>query len=314
MKVNAFSVIAVASFVVCTVAFLSSCDKNSDDGRDDEDLEWGTDGDQTSNLVKQNVVTTVGYKDYAWNISIHSRLASAFPGKSITYGIEFGYDAYNYYQEFKFNNDFQTNDGNGNMTIIYPVFGPAGKYVEENIYWDSYLSLKEKQSKGQTLTNDEKSLLSSIIQYLNQSEYGAKNSFCGRLYAQIDGKRYYFCIIGKVPSDNQGNSGGSDDGGSGGSTSYEKPDISFYDYTPYTTKLKVVYKINNKSNTQVSSAKIYYGTSSNPSSSVSATVSSGQISATITGLKSGTTYYVKCTATGKGGTATTSTTRLMTEY
>ncbi len=104
-----------------------------------------------------------------------------------------------------------------------------------------------------------------------------------------------------------------DNGDSGGnSPSYEKPDVSFYDYDANYTSLKVTYKLWNSSEAKVSSAKIYYGTSSNPSTSKTATVSSALITATITGLKRGTTYYVKCVATGKGGTTTTETTRCMT--
>ena len=100
----------------------------------------------------------------------------------------------------------------------------------------------------------------------------------------------------------------------GGSSSYEKPDIGFYDFTATKTSLKVEYKIYNKDEAQVSSAKIYYGTSSNPSSSKSASVSGTLITANISGLKAGTTYYVKCVATGKGGTTTTSVTKCTTNY
>ena len=99
-----------------------------------------------------------------------------------------------------------------------------------------------------------------------------------------------------------------------GSTSYEKPDIAFNDFTAYQTKLKVVYKIYNKDKAKVTSAKVYYGTSSNPTKSVSATVTGVLITANISGLKKGTTYYVKCVATGKGGTTTTGTTKVITNY
>ena len=111
------------------------------------------------------------------------------------------------------------------------------------------------------------------------------------------------------------NQGGNNSGGStGGSTSYEKPDIGFNDFTATQTKLKVVYKIYNKDEAKVTSAKVYYGTSSNPTKSVSATVAGVLITANISGLKKGTTYYVKCVATGKGGTTTTGTTKVITNY
>ena len=99
-----------------------------------------------------------------------------------------------------------------------------------------------------------------------------------------------------------------------GSTSYEKPDIAFNDFTAYQTKLKVVYKIYNKNEAKVTSAKVYYGTSSKPTKSVSGSIAGALITANITGLKKGTTYYVKCVATGKGGTTTTETTKVITNY
>ena len=102
--------------------------------------------------------------------------------------------------------------------------------------------------------------------------------------------------------------------GNGSSSSYENPDVGFYDYTATRTSLKVQYRIYNKSEAGVTSARIYYGTSSNPTSSKSATISGTMATANISGLKAGTTYYVKCVVTGKGGTTTTTTTRLMTNY
>lgn len=107
------------------------------------------------------------------------------------------------------------------------------------------------------------------------------------------------------------NSGG---GSGGGSDSYEKPDVGFYDFTATKTSLEVQYKIYNKDEAGVTSAKIYYGTSSNPSSSKAATISGTLITANISGLKAGTVYYVKCVATGKGGTTTTTVTKCITNY
>ena len=95
---------------------------------------------------------------------------------------------------------------------------------------------------------------------------------------------------------------------------YEKPDVAYYDFTAYPTKLKVVYKIWNNDKAKVTSAKIYYGTTSNPTKYVSASVSSALITGYISGLTKGTTYYVKCVDTGKGGATTTTTTKLATQY
>lgn len=124
---------------------------------------------------------------------------------------------------------------------------------------------------------------------------------------------------GSIDKGNNSGSTGNDNGSTGGSntggsTSYEKPDIAFNDFTAYQTKLKVVYKIYNSDKAKVTSAKVYYGTSSNPTKSVTATVAGVLITANIAGLQKGTTYYVKCVATGKGGTTTTGTTKLTTNY
>lgn len=114
-------------------------------------------------------------------------------------------------------------------------------------------------------------------------------------------------------SDNNTGGSGSDNTG-GGTTTYEKPDIGFYDFTATKTSLTIQYKIYNSAEAGVTSAKIYYGTSSNPSKLKTATISGTLITGKITGLKSGTTYYVKCVAKGKGGTTTTSTTECITNY
>ena len=136
----------------------------------------------------------------------------------------------------------------------------------------------------------------------------------------VDGEsRYVGLAIRPVTSSvfsssNQGGNTGGGSTGGGGSTSYEKPDIGFNLFEATQTKLKVVYKIFNKDEAKVTSAKVYYGTSSNPTKSVTATVAGVLITANISGLKKGTTYYVKCVAAGKGGTTTTGTTKVITNY
>ena len=117
-----------------------------------------------------------------------------------------------------------------------------------------------------------------------------------------------------IPDYADNSTGGEDDGKENGTTTYEKPDVGFYDFTATKTSLKIQYKIFNKDEAKVTSAKIYYGTSSNPTKSTTATVSGVMITANISGLKSGTEYYVKCVATGKGGTTTTTVTKCITNY
>ncbi len=117
-------------------------------------------------------------------------------------------------------------------------------------------------------------------------------------------------------TDQEQNTSGEDNNGngSGNNTSYEKPDISFERVAAaQNTILKVYYKINNSKKAKVSKAKIYFGENSNPHMISNAHISGNLIWAERGGLKRKTTYYVKCQATGEGGTTTTSTTKCMTK-
>lgn len=104
---------------------------------------------------------------------------------------------------------------------------------------------------------------------------------------------------------------GSDESSSG---AYEKPDVGYYDFTATRTSLKVQWRIYNRSSTKVTSAKVYYGTTRNPNKVVSASVTSGMITANLSGLKPGTDYYFKCVASSPAGNVTTEVTRLSMLY
>lgn len=324
MKSTKLAVLLMSIVIAAIPPMFTSCSSGDEEEwnspNDDWDNENNGNSDPTYELVKKNISASVSYGDYSWNISIKSKLSSALPGKYIVYGVESGYGDYQYYEHFKFNNSYtQKNDGNGNMTISYPTF-VGNEYASEGLYWSSYKALKEKKDNGEKLNSDEQDLWNDIVKYMKAKESKAKSSFCGRLYAQFDNKRYVFYSFGQKPSsgsnNDDGNSNGGDTGGgsTGGSTSYEKPDIGFSDFTAYQTKLKVVYKIYNKDKAKITSAKVYYGTSSNPTKYVSSSVAGVLITANISGLKKGTTYYVKCVATGKGGTTTTGTTKVITNF
>ena len=293
---------------------LSSC--STDDSNDFENTnssENNDNSDPTYELLKRNISATVNYGDYGWNIVIRSNLADIFPDKLIYYGVESGYDSYQYYEHFTFDRDYvQKNDGKGNLIISYPVF-VGNEYGDLGFYWYSYKALQAKKANGENLSSDEKGLWNEIVKLMSAKERVAKADFCGRLYAQFDNKRYIYNTFGQVPSES-GNGEFTDDEDDEGSASYEKPDVGFYDFTATKSSLKVQYKIYNRTEAGVSSAKIYYGTSGNPTAYKTATVSGTLITANITGLKSGTTYYVKCVATGKGGTTTTSTTKCITNF
>ena len=119
--------ITVILATIMTSSTFVACGGSDDDEQDEWNSSNGNGDDSSSDptyeLVKKNISASVSYGDYSWNISIKSKLASVFPGKSITYGVESGYGDYQYYEHFKFNNSYiQKKDGNGNMTISYPVF------------------------------------------------------------------------------------------------------------------------------------------------------------------------------------------------
>lgn len=131
------------------------------------------------------------------------------------------------------------------------------------------------------------------------------NYYSGKAYVLYHLKLY-------SNSDNTGSGSSSGSGGnSGGSSSYEVPEIGFEDYTPSTTSMTVNFRIYNQDEAKVTSAKVYYGTSS-PTTAVTATVAGSMITAKLTGLKKGTYYKIKCTGTGKGGTGTSDTFSLST--
>lgn len=181
---------------------------------------------------------------------------------------------------------------NGN-SIIFPYAGSkvngtgdkggffwSSTTASDNSAWCLYISTKEIQCAG-------------------------AYKYCGLSIRPVMTNPYY-------KKSDEGTDTGSSSGSGTGTMTYEKPDVAYHDFTAYQTRLKVVYKIWNNDKAKVTSAKIYYGTTSNPTKYVSASVSSALITGNISGLKKGTTYYVKCVATGKGGTTTTSTTKLMT--
>lgn len=300
-KILKFGQVAVTA-VMLAMAF-TACTSDPDV---EEDLEQGLNSnDPTLDLVKKNITSSVRYSDYGWNITIKSNLKSAFPGKTIVYGVESGYGSYKYYEQFKFNKSTQKDDGKGNMTIDYPVF-VGNEYAAESTYWYSYKDLKARKESGYSLTSDQQDLWNSIVKSMNASESKAKSNFCGRLYAQFDNTRYFFYTFGVTPSGSSGSSTGNS--GNSGST-YEKPEVYYSDFTAYTTSMKVVFTIGNKNKTKVTSAKGYCG-----SKSVNGTIGSGTITFNFTGLTRGTKYKVYCTATGPGGSTTSDTVTLGTLY
>ena len=151
------------------------------------------------------------------------------------------------------------------------------------------------------------------------------SSYCGTyLDEKEDGRAYFFefssddtSMLGWASiSRSQGksvrpvtalnNSGGSS-GGGGSST--ESLYFTNFNFTATQTSVTVKFYTNEKP----TSASIKYGENT-PSTSASATITSHEISATIRGLKKGTKYYVKCTASNSSGSVTSDNYPVMTNY
>ncbi len=98
-------------------------------------------------------------------------------------------------------------------------------------------------------------------------------------------------------------------GNGGSSSNYERPEVLYYDFTPGTTTLKVVFKISNKDRTKVTSAKGVCG-----SKSVNGSIGSALITFNFSGLSKGTKYKIYCTVAGPGGSYTSDTVVLSTLY
>ena len=131
---------------------------------------------------------------------------------------------------------------------------------------------------------------SAALGFNNYNENLIEHTSSSIIYSDERGYIWYYKACPTPNLDNSGSTPG---------TSYEKPDVYYYDCTPGYTTLKVQFKIGNKGKTNVTSAKGYCG-----GKTVSGNIGSSIITFNFTNLKKGTKYQVYCTATGKGGTGT----------
>ena len=187
-------------------------------------------------------------------------------------------------------------------------FGSCGYwYIEDNGNLSCVNSFYVAGSASNVSASD-----AGLFGNMYGSMIGQKVSFIGTETMIITDNKYKDTWTYTKTSYQNGNSGSSGNGS--GNSQYESPEIGFYDFTATKTSITPIFKIYNKTECGgVTSATIYYGTSTT-SSSVTATVSGEQIRATITGLKSGTKYNIKCTAKSPGGSTTTSTVSCITNF
>lgn len=104
-------------------------------------------------------------------------------------------------------------------------------------------------------------------------------------------------------------SGNGDGNGDNSGNDGEPPYVTSFDFTATKSSITVKFMCNERP----SSATVKYGTSS-PSSTTSSSISGKQVSATVSGLKSGTKYYFKCTVSNSYGSSTSDTFTAITNY
>ena len=197
------AILLIASTFAIACPFLTACDggeeeeilapdNNDNAGNDNQDKV-----DNTAEIVKRNISATAKRdNDYGWVISIKSNLEKALPGKSIIYGVESGYDSYQYYEHFTFEKElFQKKDNNGNMTIRYSIFA-GNEFSNEDFLWGPYIILKDRIANGETLGDSEMDYVTEATKLFKKAEHKANLHCCWRLYAQINNKRYFYYYFG----------------------------------------------------------------------------------------------------------------------
>lgn len=144
----------------------------------------GENDDDVSQTIGKYVTVTSYYKDYAYNITISSRLSDVYKGKVIKYGIEWGYlQSYDYVQYI----------GTGGEQYTVKAF--ISNDGEMSVYWRSYNALMDKIESGEKLREDEKNLLENLIEFLDEEETEVLADYCGRIFVEMDGIKYYVYTV-----------------------------------------------------------------------------------------------------------------------
>lgn len=157
---------------------------------------------------------------------------------------------------------------------------------------------------GAWYDNGDSNILANWYSSDDKEKYGSMSNIykltSSELVTGNDTKKHYF-----VKSSSSGSEGGSS------STQGDAPSFRDFSYT-YTNNSITVQFLTTENNT--TKATIFYGKTTSPSTSISASISGGHIiSARITGLTKATKYYVKCSATNKYGTTTSNVYPVMTD-
>ena len=134
--------------------------------------------------VLRYVSPVVSYINYSYHIDITSNLSESYPKKTIKYGIECGYDNYNWQK-------YAQKDIDNMYSCVSSIFlDTEEEFAEESLYWRSYIALLSKMEDG-NLADDEQQLFNGIVKIFKQSESKAKALYQGRVFVEIENKRFY---------------------------------------------------------------------------------------------------------------------------
>ena len=193
MKKKYLNFVIVCLIAISCIGFVSCGD--DDDENNTPSFGWrperggnadngSENNDEVSQTIGKYVTVTSYYKDYAYNITISSRLSDVYKGKVIKYGIEWGYlQNYDYVQYI----------GTGGEKYTAKAFILSDG--EMSIYWGSYNALMNKIESGEKLSEDEKDLLEDLKEILDEEESDALADYCGRIFVEMDGKKYYVYTV-----------------------------------------------------------------------------------------------------------------------
>lgn len=152
-------------------------------------------------MVKNNVIATVIYSDFSWEITIRTALQNVYPNKTIRYGFEYGYGSYKFQPYVEtFRDDTRAafykyryyKSGNQEIYSLRLPLYVDSPYGNQQLYWYSYIDIKESITGSYSMSDSEvKSLYNSCYKSLKDSENAALNSYQGRIFVEVGGQRYY---------------------------------------------------------------------------------------------------------------------------
>lgn len=191
---------------------LMSCNKDNDDEhRDDFPIENENDDTPSNNndenvsilkIINENVTAIVKYEYYTFHLDLYTELTENgkyFAGRNdIKYGVEWHYSngaGSSGYYTIDPKNRFMdvTIISSNHYSVVIPIFvweDDADKTTKMNFFSFQYRYLKLKEANGETLSSDERTLLTRLEKefkpYINMI-----NEYRGKVFVDIGNKRYY---------------------------------------------------------------------------------------------------------------------------